>query len=495
VLTALGIRKTYGATVACAGVALTVAPGSVHGLVGENGAGKSTLLRIIAGLVAPDAGTITVDGRPVTSLAVARAAGIALVHQHFSQVAAYTAVDNALLAAPGGWWLDRPAMAGLLTATAERLGFHLPLDRPVGALAVGDRQRLEIVKALVAAGGRPRVLLLDEPTAVLAPSEVDALIAVVRRLATDGTAVVFTGHKLAEIAACCDAVTVLRRGAVVHAGPVPDGRTLTRLMIGATGALEPATTRIAHDEPALEHLDAPPAADVPARASVLCFTDLSLPGGRWTGSVQAGEVVAVVGVDGNGQDALVRAVLAADAPPGVTRPAGGVAAIGVIPEDRHHDGLVLDRAIAWNLGLRHQRTPSRSWHGWLRPRAWRALAAQAIARHDIRASGPDQPAGDLSGGNQQKVVVARALAGDPTLVVAVNPTRGLDVAASQAVLDDLDAARQRGAAVLLVHYDLDEALAVADRVWVMHGGAVVDSGWPACDRAAIGAMMLGAHHA
>ncbi|GDY11148.1 hypothetical protein LBMAG53_00250 [Planctomycetota bacterium] len=523
-LHAAGVCKRYGSTQALDGVAVTIAAGMIHGLVGENGAGKSTLLRILAGLEPRDAGSVQAEGRAISTATAARSAGIALVHQHFSQVPAFTAVENAALVAGHGLGrIDRAGLAQRLDQVAHDLGFAVTLDQPVGALAVGDRQRLEIVQALVATGGRPQVLLLDEPTAVLAPSEVDALIGLLQRLAASGTAVVFTGHKLAEIARLCDAVTVLRRGRVVYAGAVPGPVRLTELMVGSgqQSADSPAHTR--SDEPGSAATtsraatsnraatSSRAASTSRAAAPVLRLSGISVPAhdGRCglddvSLAVHAGEVVAIAGIDGNGQDALIEAVLgflpgtAQARRAAQVRPPGGFAAIGVIPEDRHHDGLALDREVEWNLGLRHHRRPPLAWHSrffpgtWLAPAAWLAHARRLIAGHAVRPPEPHLLAGSLSGGNQQKVVAARALAGDPALVVAVNPSRGLDVAAAAAVWDDLRAARDRGAAILLIHHDLDELLAIADRVLVIHRGRLGDSGWPNSDRGRIGAMLLGA---
>ncbi len=476
-----------------------MAPGSVHGLLGENGAGKSTLMNILFGLVQPDAGTIAVAGAPVRipSPRAARALGIGMVHQHFKLVPTLSVLDNLALATLSGLGaFDRAALARRVAAVAAALGWRLDVAALVGGLSVGEQQRVEIVKALVAAavpGGRdghgaPRALILDEPTAVLAPQEVDALLPAVRALAAQGTAVVFITHKLAEVEGLCDAVSILRRGRLVHSGPLT-GTTraeLAELMLGAAVALPQR---------------APQPAPVGA-PELLVMRDVTVAGAgvgakplldRVSLAVRAGEIVGIAGVDGNGQEPLAQALLGLLAVrSGAVRTAAPLRRLGVIPGDRQEEALALALPISANLQLKTHGDAPFSRRGWLDRRAWQAHARRLIAAFDVRSSGPQQPVAGLSGGNQQKVVLARELAGDPPAVVAVNPTRGLDLGATAAVLDRLVAARARGAAVLLIHSDLDELLRVSDRVLVMEGGRLVDSGWPACDRAAIGRLMLDA---
>ncbi len=482
-----GIRKAFAATLALDDVSLALAPGVVHGVLGENGAGKSTLMHILFGLIQPDAGRIQVDGRPVVlaSPAVARGLGIGLVHQHFCLSPSLTVLENLALAVGEGFGLVRRRdLLAQVAPAAAALGWEMPWDAPAGSLSVGGQQRLEILKALAGGG---KVLILDEPTAVLAPQEAAELLRALRRLAATGMAVVFISHKLAEIESVCDEVTILRRGRLVHHGPLADldRARLATLMVG------PA----AH--PAIPPDPRPAGAQADIR---LRFTGVSLTceGQRLSDAsftVRAGEIVGVAGVDGNGQGALVDAALGLAAPTsGTVARSGnlGDRALAVIPGDRRREGLVTALSVRDNLLLKdRRRRPYARW-GWLAPALWRRKAVRLIRRFDVRPADAGLPVAALSGGNQQKVVVARELDPRPRLVVAVNPTRGLDLAASAAVMDRLRAARAAGAGVLLVHSDLDELLEISDRILVCAAGRVSDSGWPATTRERIGRLMLDA---
>lgn len=477
------IARSFGGVRALVGVSLSAAAGSVHGILGENGAGKSTLMRILFGLDRPDRGTVIVDGRPVRlhSPRDAVRLGIGMVHQHFTLVPTLTVLDSCVLAAGTGLGpIDRAAWRQRLAETAARLRWTLDPDARIADLGVGQRQRVEIVKALLAGG---RVLILDEPTAVLTPQEVDELLPALRTLADGGATVLFISHKLHEVERLCDRVTILRRGAVVHDGPRAelDRERMAALLVGES-AITDAMRAGAPTLPGVERL------------IVRGLTGDGLHEVSFT--VRAGEVVGIAGVDGNGQAPLVRAVLndgSAVTTPGMS--AGdrlaGEKRLGLIPDDRQHEALVLALPITANLVLKDHRRPPFAVSGWLRPAAWRAHAAELIARFAVKGA-PATLVATLSGGNQQKVVIARELHREPELVVAINPTRGLDLAASADVLRRLMAARDRGVGVLLVHHDLDELLAVADRVLVLYGGHLTDSGWPACAREHIGRLMLGA---
>ena len=480
------VARSFGGVQALTGVSLSAAAGSVHGILGENGAGKSTLMRILFGLDRPDRGAVLIDGRPVRlrSPRDAGRLGIGMVHQHFTLVPTLTVLDSCVLAAGTGLGpIDRDAWRRRLAETAARLRWTLDPDARIAGLGVGQRQRVEIVKALLAGG---RVLILDEPTAVLTPQEVDELLPALRALADGGATVLFISHKLHEVERLCDRLTILRRGAVVHDGPRAelDRERMAALLVGDSAVADAPQAR---------------ASSLPG-ADRLIVRDLTGDGLRdVTFAVRAGEVVGIAGVDGNGQGPLIRAVLddgAAVATPGI--PAGerlaGGKRLGLIPDDRQHEALVLALPITANLVLKDHRRPPFAVRGWLRPAAWRAHAADLIARFAVKGA-PSTPVAALSGGNQQKVVIARELHREPELVVAINPTRGLDLVASVDVMRRLVAARDRGAGVLLVHHDLDELLAVADRVLVLYGGRLTDSGWPACDRDRIGRLMLGAEAA
>ncbi len=480
-----GIRKTFAATLALDGVALDLRPGCVHGVLGENGAGKSTLMHILFGLVQPDAGSIRIGGQAVVldSPAVARRLGIGLVHQHFCLSPSLTGLENLALATGSGLGpVRRRELLARVAPLAASLGWEMPWDAPAGSLSVGGQQRLEILKALAGGG---RVLVLDEPTAVLAPQEAAELLRALRRLAATGMAVAFISHKLAEIGSVCDEVTILRRGRLVHHGPLADlDRTrLAALMVGpATRAPAPADPR-------------PAGQDAPIR---LEFSDVSLVAegqhlDHASFAVRAGEIVGVAGVDGNGQGALVDAALGLAAPvSGRVDRCGslGDRAFAVIPGDRRREGLVAALSVRDNLLLKdRRRRPYARW-GWIAPALWRRRAEKLVRRFGVRPADSASPAATLSGGNQQKVVAARELDSRPRLVLAVNPTRGLDLTASAAILERLRAARAAGAGVLLVHSDLDELLEISDRVLVCAGGRVHDSGWPATTRERIGRLML-----
>ncbi|MDX2192203.1 MAG: ATP-binding cassette domain-containing protein [Gemmatimonadales bacterium] len=468
------------------GADFTLAPGEVHALLGENGAGKTTLMHVAYGLVRPDAGTIHVDGvaHAFRTPRAARAAGIGLVPQHPLAIPTLTVAENLALA------LDWPVAPGALAARVreETARLELPLEPAarVEALPVALQQRLEIVKALA---GRARVLLLDEPTAVLAPVEAEALMRRVRAFAAGGGSVVLITHKLEEALGWSDRVTVLRRGAVVASGAASafDAPALAAAMVGS-GAAAPRA-----DERTVGRADVAAAA-----AATILVRAAHLEVEREDGSalavreasfeLRAGEIAAVAAVEGNGQRELLRAVagvlpvwrgMLEVAPP-----------VAFIPEDRTTEGLIpaldltanvvlgVGRAAPWVRGFR-----------LLWPQA-RARTGELIAQFGVRAAGPSAPASSLSGGNQQKVVIARALERHPRVLVAENPTRGLDVAATAAVHERLRAAAAAGCAVLVHSSDLDEVVALGGRLFVMSGGTLRAVG-DGATRAEIGALMAG----
>ena len=480
------ITRSYGSVVALDGVTLQAHAGTVLGVLGENGAGKSTLMRILFGLEQPDRGTIFIDGTPVklrSPRVAMRRFGVGMVHQHFTLVPTLTVLDTCILAAGSGYGaLDRSAWRARLLAAAERLQWAVDPAAVIGDLSIGQQQRIEIIKALLTGG---RVLILDEPTAVLTPHEVDELLPALRRLADSGTAVLFISHKLHEVQRVCDEVIILRCGRVVHTGRCAElsRERMAELMVGAAVAL-PAPLRAA--------------ATGPLRLTVRALTVAGLR--QVTCAVHGGEIVGIAGVDGNGQAELVHAVLtngeAVDTP-GIAAAARltGDQRVGLIPDDRQQQALFMPLSIERNLVLKDHRRPPFSVHGWLNFPAWRRHALTLIEHFAIRGGSPATAVAALSGGNQQKVVIARELHRAPALIVAINPTRGLDVAASAEVLHRLVDARDRGAGVLLLHHDLDELLAVADRVLVLFDGVLTDSGWPQATREHIGRLMLGAAHA
>jgi simple sugar transport system ATP-binding protein len=481
-----GIAKRFGSVQALRGADFALASGEVHALLGENGAGKTTLMQVLYGLLTADTGTVMMGGRalPPGSPREAMAAGIGMVHQHFSQVSRMTVAENVWLGRPG-LRFDRAAAAAEVRRVGEWTGLVLDPAAVAGDLPAGLRQRLEIVKALAR---EVRVLILDEPTAALTPREVDDLFAALRTLVATGLGVVLITHKMREVMAIADRVTVLRRGEVVLTGPAGEfaPEQLGRAMIGESASVEALRLALEATPPA--------AASDPRRAgAVLVVQGLSVAGAagappRVRGAsleVQAHEIVGIAAVEGNGQRELMRAVAGLEPYQGtITTSDGG--AVGFIPEDRQHEGLILDFTITDNMALG-------AVHGfWMDRRYMEHEAALAIEEYAIRSPGPDRPARVLSGGNQQRVVLSRELGRRPALLVAENPTRGLDVRATADVHARLRAAaRDHGLGVLFYSTDLDEVLALADRIGVMVNGTWQWVSDEARTREKVGALMLG----
>lgn len=472
-----GISKSFGSVAALRGVDLVVRAGEVHAVLGENGAGKSTLMHIADGLLRPDAGTIAVDGVPVRfrSARDARRHGIGMVHQHSTAVPALSVMENIALAA--GW----PVAPGQLRRrTAEltaRLALQLDPLQPASELSVALKQRLEVVKALASDA---RILLLDEPTTVLAPTEAEELFNFVREFARSGGAVVLITHKLDEALAAADQVTVLRHGVVALAAPRAEvaAESLTEAMIG--GAISVAARpRPTGDGPVLIQCDG------------LEVKGDSTPGLRSASfTIRGGELVAVAGVEGNGQRELLRAVAQLQRPfrglLEVARP------IAFVPEDRTTEGLIPALSLTENVVLGVGRIAP-----WIRGHRvrrvdWSAAGSRTtelLEEFDVRAKGPGAAAGSLSGGNQQKLLIARALERRPRVLVAENPTRGLDLQAAADVHARLRSAAAAGAAVLIYSNDLDEVLELGDRILVAANGVVVEAEAGA-GRQRLGEMML-----
>jgi simple sugar transport system ATP-binding protein len=494
-LEAAGIVKRYPGVIANDGVNLRVAPGEIHGVLGENGAGKSTLMNILSGLARADAGEIRLEGKRVV-LESARDGlrrGIAMVHQHFMLIPALTVAENAVLGLGPGWRLDLAAAARDVEAIARRYGFDIDPYAYVWQLSVGQMQRVEIIKALIRGA---RILILDEPTAVLIPAEVDALARVLIRLRAEGKSVVFISHKLNEVFQICDRVTVLRGGHDVGSFAVSEVTPghLARLMVG-------------HDVPQASGPDGGQPGHV-----VLSVGDLHVAGDRGTDAVtgvsldvRSGEIFGIAGVDGNGQRELVEALIGlrpvrrgtvslfGDRLRHPWRPGDLLSrGVGFIPDDRQRDGLLLRMTVAENLVCSALGRAPLSRRGWLQRSAVDAEARRLILEYNIRVSGVHQVVGELSGGNQQRIVLARALAAKPRLLLAVQPTRGLDIAATGYVHQRLRAAQKGGCAVLLISTELDEVLALANRVGVIYRGRIVGTAAAAeADRETIGAWMAG----
>jgi simple sugar transport system ATP-binding protein len=466
------VTKRFGATTAVDDVSFVVTKGTVHALLGENGAGKTTLMRVAFGLLRPDRGDVCVDEQPIElhSAADAIAAGVGMVHQHFTNVPAMTVAENVALGHRGSY--SRATAAHRVRELGTRTGLALDPEALARDLSVGAQQRLEILKAL---GRSAHILILDEPTAVLAPDEARELLAWLKSFAREGNSVVLITHKLHEALSVADEVTVLRRGRAVFNAPAVDlqpDRLATELLGEAPTRREPRTSATAGD--IVARLDRVGMLD---ERGVAKLRDASL-------AVRAGEIVGIAAVEGAGQRELLR-VLSSRA--GATT--GGVMVpsnVAFVPEDRHRDAIILDFSPRENVALKGAGTR----RGVV---PWRTLgehAATLIRAFDVRGVRTDKEAtiGELSGGNQQKFVLARELDGNPALVVAENPTRGLDIRASADVHDRLRAAASAGAAVIVYSSDLDEVLALATRVVVVHAGSVREvSG----DRETIGRAMLG----
>ncbi|MEH3078452.1 MAG: ABC transporter ATP-binding protein [Quadrisphaera sp.] len=496
-----GITKRFGALVANDGIDLVVAPGEVHCLLGENGAGKSTLMNVIYGLYRPDAGRILVDGRPLelTGPGDAMAAGIGMVHQHFMLVPVFTVAENVVLGheptrgPKGVGLLDLDSARRRVRELSDRYGLAVDPDAVVEDLPVGVQQRVEILKALVRDA---EVLILDEPTAVLTPQETDELIAIMRQLTAAGTSIVFITHKLREVRAIADRITVIRRGRVVgSADPTAPENELAALMVGRSVSLGVAKAPATPGEVTVKVRDLVVRDHAGARA--VDGVDLD---------IARGEVLAVAGVQGNGQTELTEAIVGLQDDVAGSITLGGTelvglntrqvldAGVGFVPEDRTHDGLVGSFSIEENLVLdRHRGAPFAKGPALDRG-ALRSNAEQLIGAFDVRASGPAVAAGTLSGGNQQKVVLARELSRPLQLFIASQPTRGLDVGSIEFVHQRIIAERDSGTPVLIVSTELDEVLALADRIAVMYRGRVV--GVVAADahenlRDVLGLMMAG----
>lgn len=490
-----GLTKRFGSFVAGDHIDLTVEPGEIHCLLGENGAGKTTLMNMLYGLLAPDSGEILLDDQPFEPKSPRDAidAGIGMVHQHFMLVPVFTVAENIMLGrepTKARGVLDRAGARRMVRELSEKYRLEVDPDRLVENISVGVQQRVEILKAVI---GGARVLILDEPTAVLTPQEIEQLIDVMRRLRDAGTTIVFITHKLKEVQAIADRITVIRRGKVIDTvGPETAESELAELMVGRAVDLvvdkapaEPGETKLRVDDLTVVDDTGHPAVN-----------DVSF-------EVAGGEILAIAGVQGNGQSELLRALLGLEDAVSGTITIGGRmlsgsapgeflrAGIGYIPEDRSLDGYVGSFTVAENLILDLYRNSEFSRMGALSQSAVRENAEHRVEEFDVRTQSIDAPLSALSGGNQQKVVLAREMSRPLDLLVAGQPTRGLDVGSIEFVHSRIVAERDRGTAVLLVSTELDEIAALADRIAVMYDGRIVGIVAPDTSRDQLGLMMAG----
>jgi len=491
-----GITKRFPGVLANDDVDFDLRAGEVHALFGENGAGKSTLMRILYGLYRPDEGEIELNGAAVSipSPAAAIKLGIGMVHQHFMLVPTLSVAENVALGLKSsrGVLKDLARVSGRIDELSSAYGLRVTPDAMVWQLSVGERQRVEIMKALYRDA---RLLVLDEPTAVLTPNEVDDLFAVLRHLRADGRGLVFISHKVREVLNLSDRITVLRAGRVV--GTVRPDETseegLADMMVGRQLAREQRPT-------------------TPVGTAVrLAVRDMHVRGDRGTEAVRGvsldvhgREIVGIAGVSGNGQRELAEVIAGLRAAtsgsvtvdgaelagrgPAVARRAG----LGYVPEERMRDGVVPDFTVEENLMLADSTKPDAARHGVLRRRAIRTRARELVAAFDIRTPSIDTPTRNLSGGNIQKLIMARELSGDPAVLLVAQPTRGIDIAAAHDIHERLREHRERGIAILIISEDLDEVISLSDRIIVMYEGQVIgETGPETSTREAIGLMMAG----
>ena len=488
-----GITKRFPGVVANRDIELRVRRGEVHAIVGENGAGKSTLMKTLYGMHRPDEGHVLLDGHEVTfkSPADAIAAGIGMVHQHFMLADNFTVLENIVLGSEPtrGGRLDRAAARSRIRDISDRYALGLDPDDLVEDLGVGDRQRVEIAKVLYRGA---RTLILDEPTAVLVPQEVDELFGNLAELKREGLTVIFISHKLDEVRKVADSITVIRRGTTVGtADPrTTTAKQLAEMMVGAELPTPQTRTATVRDVPVLQ-LSGVTVGSLAGRPAV---DDVTL-------TVREGEVVGIAGVEGNGQAELVDAIM------GLRPLAGGTIrlgtedvtswttrarreqGIGFIPEDRHRQGMLLEAPLWENRILGHQTRPPASKGLFIDRKAARADTARIMAEYDVRAPGPDTPAVALSGGNQQKLIVGREMSARPRVLIAAHPTRGVDVGAQSVIWELLKDARAEGMGIVLISADLDELIGLSDTLHVMLRGAIVAT----LDPARVTPEQLGGH--
>lgn len=471
------IVKKFGDFAANDDINLKVQQGEIHALLGENGAGKSTLMNILTGLLQPTSGEILINGKQVTvdSPSKAAALGIGMVHQHFMLIDAFTVTENIILGSEvtKGLSLDTKSAAKKIQALSEQYGLQVDPYAKVSDISVGQQQRVEILKTLYRGAD---ILIFDEPTAVLTPQEIEELIAILHNLAKEGKSIILITHKLDEIRAAADTVTVIRAGKSIDTFPVAgvSSQELADLMVGREVSFKTDKIDATPGETVL-HIDNLGVHDARGVAAV---KDFSL-------DVKAGEIVGIAGIDGNGQTELIQGIT------GLTKVQSGQvvlqgqditnkkprqiteAGVGHIPEDRLRFGMEVDMTLSENLALQTYYKAPLSQHGVLQADAMDKLANELVKEFDVRSAGIHVLAGSMSGGNQQKAVIARELNRDNELVIAAQPTRGLDVGAIEYIHQRLIDQRNDGKAVLVVSFELDEILNLSDRIAVINAGKVV----------------------
>ena len=490
-----GITKRFGSLVANDHIDLVVEPGEIHALLGENGAGKSTLMNVLYGLYRADEGEILLDDVPqhFRGPGDAMAAGIGMVHQHFMLIPVFTVAENVMLGheeTKAFGRLDLNAARKHVREVAQRFGFEIDPDALVGDLPVGVQQRVEIIKAL---SRDAKVLVFDEPTAVLTPQETDELMSIMRQLRDEGTSIVFITHKLREVREVADRITVIRLGRVVgEASPEATNAELASLMVGRAVELTVQKNPPHLGEGGLEVRD----------LRVLTHTGAIVVDGV-SFDVRPGEILAVAGVQGNGQTELVEAIvglaprvegsISLDGTELVGKSVHAILGegVGFVPEDRKIDGLVGGFSVAENLILDRSSDPAFARAGTLRRSALDSFARDRITEYDIRTQGPQTAAGTLSGGNQQKVVIAREMSRDLRLLVVAQPTRGVDVGSIEFIHKRIIETRDAGIPIIVVSTELDEVTALADRIAVMYRGTVVGIVPGDTPRDTLGLMMAG----
>jgi ABC-type uncharacterized transport system ATPase subunit len=491
----LGITKRFPGIVANDHVDFELAKGEVHALLGENGAGKSTLMNILYGLYHPDEGEIRLDGKRIRidSPRDAIDRGIGMVHQHFMLIPVMTVAENIVLATEPtkGPFLDLASAESRVRELSSQYGLTVRPEAKVASISVGMQQRAEILKALYRGA---EILILDEPTAVLTPQEASELFTIIRSLQEGGKSIIFISHKLNEVLEIADRITVLRQGKKIDTVP-REGATregLARLMVGREVVLSVEKPAAEPGEALLEVED------------LVVVDERGLEAVRGVSfEVKAGEIVGIAGVDGNGQSELIDALTGLRSPSTGTIAAAGEnlssanarkhldAGVGHIPEDRQVRGLVLDFTLAENLALHdYAKEPNSRW-GWLYPGRLIERAARLLKEFDVRGGRPQTLAAALSGGNQQKVVIAREVSRDPRILVAAQPTRGLDVGAIEFVHRRLVKERDEGRAILLVSFELEEILSLSDRILVVYEGRIVGEYEPGVSEEELGIAMTG----